>query len=59
MTYDLNLHFNKNCNYIVIDDDNSEALSVFKHLFGLPEATTEIRLYGIEAEYYVEENPDQ
>lgn len=41
--------------YIVVDDENPEGLSALKHLFGLPESTTEIRLYGIEAEYFVEE----
>ena len=59
MTYDLKLSFNKNYNYIVIDDDNPEGLSAFKRIFGLPENTTEIRLYGIDAEYFVKENPNQ
>lgn len=58
MTYDLKLKFDKHTNFIVIDDENPEGLSVFKHLFGLPENTTEIRLYGIDAKYFVEENPD-
>lgn len=58
MTYNLKLNFNKN-NYIVVDDDNPEGLSALKHLFGLPEKTTEIRLYGIDAEYFVEENPNE
>jgi hypothetical protein len=58
MTYNLKLNFNKN-NYIVVDDDNPEGLSALKSLFGLPEKTTEIRLYGIDAEYFVEENPSE
>lgn len=45
--------------YIVVDDENPEGLSALKHLFGLPESTTEIRLYGIEAEYFAEEESKQ
>lgn len=55
MTYDLNLRFDKTHEFIVVDDENPEGLSALKHLFGLPEKTTEIRLYGINAEYFVEE----
>ena len=56
MTYDLKLNFNKNYEFIVVDEDNPEILSALKTLFGLPEKTTEIRLYDINAEYFVEEN---
>lgn len=55
MTYELNLNFDKNYEFIVVDDDNPDILSALKTLFGLPEKTTEIRLYGINAEYFVEE----
>lgn len=58
MTYGLNIRFDKNREFIVIDDENPEGLSALKHLFGLPENTTEIRLYGINAEYFVEEKPN-
>ena len=57
MTYELDLTLDKAHNYIVIDDDNPEELSAFKRILNLPENTTEIRLYGISAEYFVEENP--
>ena len=59
MTYDINLFFDKNYGFIVVDDDNPEALSALKNLLGLPEKTTEIRIHGINAEYFVEENPNQ
>lgn len=55
MTYDLNLRFDKTREFIVVDDENPEGLSALKHLFGLPEKTTEIRIYGVNAEYFVEE----
>lgn len=57
MTYELNLRFDKNREFIVVDDENPERLSALKTLFGLPEKTTEIRIYGISAEYFVEEIP--
>ena len=53
MTYDIN--FNKGSEYLVIDDEDQEALSVLKRLFALPEETTEIRIYDIDASYFVEE----
>lgn len=59
MTYDLNLKLGKHTNYIVIDDDDPEGLSALKRIFGLHENTTEIRLYGIDAKYFVEENPSE
>ena len=55
MTYDLNLRFNNSLNYIVIDDDNPEGLTALKHILNLPEKTTEIRIYGFEGKYFVEE----
>lgn len=57
MTYDLNLKSGKNYEYIVVDDDNPEVLSALKTLFSLPEKTTEIRIYDIDAAYFVEEDP--
>lgn len=55
MTYGLNLRFDKDREFLVVDNENPEGLSALKHLFGLPEKTTEIRIYGVDAEYFVEE----
>ena len=52
MTYGLDWSSEKDT-YIVLDEENPEALATFKRIFNLPNKTAEIRIYGIDAEYFV------